>query len=318
MKVEEVSKMAPLDRFFYWIKERHLMHRRRSAGAERPWTDDEILHGCFFTNPYRENDKVTVWFRETVRDPLRDDPKVIMATIIFRWFNYIPTGEFLLLFRKTWGRKLSRTDHYGALEYWDEKAVCAGLDHRRDEEKRKIFTGAFMVNSPKGRPKNEGICWRIQNVWEDRQRVIRQIEKARSLEAAHKALANKYDGLGGFMAYEVITDLRHTALLEDARDIFTWCNPGPGCIRGLLRLDGREDLLPKQNKQTPPRPKDWLDRVRHLVEISPEHLPRTMPRLEMREIEHSLCEWDKYERARLGDGQVKRKYPIQARSNVRV
>ena len=38
------------------------------------------------------------------------------------------------------------------------------------------------------------------------------------------------------------------------------------------------------------------------------------PQLEMREIEHSLCEFDKYERARLGKGTLRAKYHPSKRS----
>jgi hypothetical protein len=33
-----------------------------------------------------------------------------------------------------------------------------------------------------------------------------------------------------------------------------------------------------------------------------------MPSVEMRDIEHSLCEFDKYERVRLGEGRPRMKY----------
>ena len=54
---------------------------RPEAGLPAPWTDDRILRDYYFTNVYRELDKTTVWFRENVRDPLRDDPRVIFATV---------------------------------------------------------------------------------------------------------------------------------------------------------------------------------------------------------------------------------------------
>src|SRR5262245_1677713 len=113
MNTEDVKKLPPLGIFLYWVRERHQIHLRRKAGMSPPWTDDEILQSIFFTNPYREHDKTTVWFRENVRDPLRNDPRVLFATIIFRWFNYIPTGEIL-----------KETDlqipvrRFGLLEHW--------------------------------------------------------------------------------------------------------------------------------------------------------------------------------------------------------
>ena len=109
------------------------------------------------------------------------------------------------------------------------------------------------------------------------------------------------------MAYEIVCDLRYTDLLENADDIMTWCNPGPGCIRGLYRI-AREEIKNKSNATSPPKLKDWLDRMRWLLSHAKNRLPTHRKRLEMRDIEHSLCEFDKYERARLDDGKLKRKY----------
>src|SRR4051812_37444375 len=106
MLTSQVKKLSPIDRFTYWISERHNIFKKRRAGKPAPWTDDEILQGYFFTNPYRENDKTTAWFRERVRNPLRDSHHVIMATVIFRWFNLISTGEML--------------HRRGLLEVWDK------------------------------------------------------------------------------------------------------------------------------------------------------------------------------------------------------
>jgi hypothetical protein len=103
------------------------------------------------------------------------------------------------------------------------------------------------------------------------------------------------------MAYEIICDLRYTYLLEDATDINTWTNPGPGCHRGLARLEGQSLQGARQVKVDEP-----LVKMRELLAYTRRQLPRM--KFEMREIEHSLCEYDKYERARLSEGHLKRRY----------
>lgn len=296
MKIEDVKKLSPEDRFWYWIKERHRVYLRRRAGKPKPWTDDEILQSYFFTNPYRENDKVTVWFRKNVREPLRNDPRVLMATVIFRWFNLIYTGEQLL--------KYPGNGDFGALDDWNRKAVVSRLSGLRGHG-AKIFTGAFMINSPPGKPKLEAICDRIQGVWKEREHLLSRWEDGVTLEGFHEALMT-FDGLGGFMAYEIVTDLRHTYLLENAPDIMTWANPGPGCIRGLYRIAGIE-IKNKSNATSPPPLPDVQARLQRLLRLSKTKL-RGMPPLEMREVEHSLCEYDKYSRALAGDGKLKRRY----------
>lgn len=296
MLVAEVKKLSPLERFIYWCRERHNIYLRRRAGQPKPWTDDEILQSWFFTNPYRENDKVTQWFRDNVRGPMYNDPGVIFATVAFRWFNWIPTGEILL--------------EEGLLEDWDEGKALEILGERRAKGE-KLFTGAFMINSPGGIGKLEAICKRIDQVWEDRTTwadwILTTSPSQRTLQDCC-TLLQRYDGMGGFMAYEVACDLRYTFVLDQAPDKCTWCNPGPGCVRGLYRLNGWDwENKKASHGYAPPVPKDFLEQMRRLLGICHQRLRGMLP-FEMREVEMSLCETDKYERALWNDGDMKRRY----------
>jgi hypothetical protein len=316
MKVEEVKKLPPKERFFYWVKERYQIYLNRAKGLTKPWTDDKILQSYFFTTPYRELDKTTVWFRESVRDRLKNSIEVLLAVIIFRWFNYIPTGEILSRnYGDVSGSKEEPVDclKYSLLVNWRPEVVLRRLGKIR-EEGEKIFTGAYMITVNGKEKKLEGIVRRITNVWEDRKNLIDSFlnpKKRRgeylSLEEAHKALL-KYDGLGGFMAYEIVCDLRYTYLLDNARDKMTWCNPGPGCVRGLCRVLGI-DFEKGRNGGAPPLPKNWLGEMRKLLdEANTRKDLLHMPRFELREIEHTCCECDKFERLLWNDGRAKRRY----------
>ena len=55
---------------------------------------------------------------------------------------------------------------------------------------------------------------------------------------------------GGFHSYEIVTDLRHTYLLENASDINLWANIGPGCRRGLARIIYGQKRAPKKMSET--------------------------------------------------------------------
>lgn len=278
--------MKPVDRFLYWIRERHNIYVKRKQGKPAPWTDDQVLRDYFFTNPYRENDKVTVWFRKNVRDPLKHDPEVLFATVCFRWFNWIPTGEILL--------------RENLLVDWNAKRavkVLTGLE--------QVFTGAFMITAGGSEKKKvPRVCEDyIQPVWDDlcAGKLLRNgVCKWTTMEACHKRL-KRYMGMGGsgFMSYEVVCDLRYTDLLKNATDKLVWSNPGPGARRGVNRILER----PLAEQVT-----DWLYQSHKLLELVQKELA-DMPPFEMREIEHSLCEFDKYERARLGEGKLKRRYP---------
>jgi hypothetical protein len=298
MRIEDVGKLSSLQRFLYWITERHAVHVKRTAGEPRPWTDDTVLQNYFFTNPYRENDKTTVWFRENIRERLRNEPEVLMATVIFRWFNLIETGRVLLDEDSPEGVQRDLTVD------WDPDVATERLTAQWDDGKNPVFTGAYMIKAGNGERgcKIPNVCTSIQRLWEDKDRLVEMCYHDCRLRALWEILI-EYPNLGGFMAYEIVCDLRYTYLLEDATDVDTWANPGPGALRGLLRLEGKaipmrsEGKVKRQVNVSMP-----LERMVDLLQICRARLPKDMPRFELREVEHSLCEWDKYERARTGEG----------------
>lgn len=292
MQIADVRQLTPPEQFLYWIRERHAIHQRRLSGLPKPWTDDEILQSNFFTNPYREHDKTTAWFRENVREPLRDSIEVILASVIFRWFNFIPTANVL------------RDGEQDLLIHWDEAEALRRLRTVRDSGEQ-IFTGAYMVNSPQNKPKLEEVCRRITRIWNARKFLHRAADDWHSMALAHRDFM-QYEGLGGFAAYEIVCDLRYTRFLESATDLHSWCNPGPGAIRGMYRVLGRE-LPTKNNASYPPLPRDWSEKTRWLLDLVDRNLP-DLPPFEMREIEMSLCEVDKYIRLLLGEGKAKRRF----------
>ena len=90
------DKDRKIEEFFKWIVDRTRIQQKKDRGDPWPWTEDPIFREYKFTNAFRERDKTTVWFRENIRNPLKLEPEVYMATVIFRWFNLIETGETLL------------------------------------------------------------------------------------------------------------------------------------------------------------------------------------------------------------------------------
>jgi len=168
--VQTVFSIKDLATFWYWMIERHGVHlRRKNFPTQKPWTNDPILRQWFFTNPYRENDKTTEWFRTYIRDPLKYDDEVFMATIIFRWFNFIPTG-MVLITGETHGPsdRLPSTLDTTSREYrehlkqsllgsWDSKKASELLKLQRAKHE-KVFTGAFMIKPYQMMDKVEGIC----------------------------------------------------------------------------------------------------------------------------------------------------------------
>jgi hypothetical protein len=248
------------------------------------WTDDPILRQFRFCHIFREDDRTTEWFRENIRHPLRDDPvKVAKATIGFRTFNRIETGERIkwILLRYGWSTKLVRKALWPVYKRGD-----------------KIITGAYMVRSPAGMNKLDGLLSYMDGLID-----VRRLQQP-TLEAAHAELIQS-PGQGMFTAYEIVTDLAHTCVLENATDKMTWASPGPGAARGLRWIYGREFSRTSRAGIA-----EQIELMQELLWKSQHNKfwPIEWPSWDMRTVEHTLCEFDKYRRAMTG-GRLKRRYP---------
>ena len=294
----------PVEKFFALAKERQTIFLKKESGAPRPWTDDAIFNHFKFTNVFREQDKTTKWFRTYVRDQLRDKPEVLLATVLFRWFNRIEMGDFI--FRTTLQEWEGRTPFDFFLADGNGKQLEDVL--RLFNPKGPWVTGAYLITSKPGMDKLAGMCSIIEDFYHNRgtdvdwQEVAQDCLENRgniTLEQVWKWLKN-IPFQGPFHSYEVVTDLRHTALLDHAPDINTWANAGPGAQRGLARIHGRE--LNSRVKAT-----QAVEEMRELLALSYSSMfwPRNddFPNWEMRDVEHWLCEFDKYMRVYESNGE---------------
>jgi hypothetical protein len=275
--------------FFYWINERHAIYLSKAAGQPKPWTNDKIFQQYKFTNPFRELDKTTVWMREHLTRPNSNASieETLFNCCVFRMFGTMEMGAAL-----------------GWIKQWDPEYVKS-LARGRLSMGLKVFTGAYIItNQGLKNPKEEVVCdIFLTPVWKAREQLANCIRETNSLEALHKELGRFAGwGGGGFMAYEVVTDLNHTSAMPEPVDRFTWANAGPGAKRGLNRLHGRP--LDKASGV------DWNSEMRQLLDIAPKHCdPEVREQvIDMRTIEHSLCEWDKYQRVLLGQGKPRSLY----------
>lgn len=338
-----------VDRFFALARERHSVHLRRVAGLPRPWTEDPILRQYKFTNVFRELDRTTAWFRQHVREPMRADPRVLLATVVFRWLNRVTTGEAIFLQGNVFdgpGRSafevFAETGDVSILE----RAILAYCGDG------PYVTGAYMIKSPTGMPKLAGMMKVIGDFYRGAHVFPGFDELVNWRDVADHCLRNRdlpeptslrdvWDWLrdiafqGPFHAYEVVSDLRHTALLDHAPDILTWANPGPGAQRGLNRIHNRINASPRKAKHKwrpggVPR-EQYIQEMLDLRELSRDtrYWPQKVagdaygcdgygldsttcagpwPAWEMREVEHWLCEVDKHQRVFNGEGEPRGRY----------
>ncbi len=262
--------------FWYFVNERHRIYLKKSAGEPKPWTDDEILRIWKFTNVFRELDRGTIWLREHFREPHADAGALLVFNIAwYRIFNWIPTAE-AIGWRATW-------------EVDDVISTLRTLP--------QVFTNAHMLRGTAGEVKVVTYAKVGREIWESMDDIYSAARERRTLEHVFDILTD-FRNIGPFLAYEIVTDLRHTAILGDASDINTWANVGPGAMRGLTRVYGHINRS------------DALARMRELLRISQLDpvLERHVPPLELRDIEHSLCEYDKMMRVKNGEGTPRCRY----------
>ncbi len=257
-----------------FMVERHNIFIRKEINNDPyPWSNDAILTDYSFCNVYRELDRVTIWIRENWREPYADHPNLPFAMAVARQINWPDTLQEI-----------------GFPTEWRPQHV-KNIMQDRMANKQKVYTGAYMLTGTLGGTKIEQTVDKILTPL-----YANFPCDFSSIENSWKSFL-PYAGFSDFMSYEVVTDLRHTKWLKNAPDIMTWANPGPGAMRGLNRIFGR----PLDSKQKKPL---FIQEMRDLLALlNNEPLP-----LEMRDIEHCLCEFDKYERARLGQGRPRAKY----------
>lgn len=313
--------------FFAYARERHKVYLRRTAGDGRPWSKDRIFHTNRFTNVFRELDKTTAWFRDIVREPLADDKRVVLATVLFRMLNRIEVGEAIfaqgdLLNGTTAFDEFTETGKTGQL-----KSTITSFVGKRGP----YVTGAYIISTPPGQPKLDGVLRIVSDFnksWQHKQ-ILEMWGNRSHMEAVFELL-REVPYLGKFHSYEIVTDLRHTKLLRNAPDVLTWANMGPGARRGLNRVFNRPQPGERRARWNGTIHRDQaLVEMRELLKLSrdarlwPQWAKATgkasgdnggftsasdWPRWELREVEHTLCEFDKYERVRNGEGKPRGKF----------
>lgn len=335
-----------------FMKARHAIYLARRAGKPGPWTQDPVLAGGRFCNIFRELDTVTIWIRKHIREPFAEHPNLWLMLAIARYINWPPTLAFLIEQAEVhnvpcWPshRKFQCGEAFLMKQRQTPDNFASDLTWaltQRAKSGEKVYTGAYMIRAESD-PKKPWYTWSkhkyiaeivIGRLWEDRDDWAATLEPDTSAHrddiTAQRGLQptlrdiwfkfqqQRYIGWGPFMAYEVVTDLRHTRYLRNAADIMTWANAGPGAIRGLNRLHGRPLNTQPPVTQTCEEMRQAMLRMNEEQELWPSQpgAQPAWPQLEMRDVEHSLCEWDKYERVRLNEGKMRTKYDWRHATNI--
>ena len=107
-------------------------------------------------------------------------------------------------------------------------------------------------------------------------------------------------GLGSFMAGQIVADTKQAH--SPCSDWWTFAASGPGSMRGLARVMGRPITYQWSEAE-------WREAIGDLHEKHELEIEAAAGgRLCRQDLQSCLCEVDKYERVRLGEGTPKRRY----------
>ena len=267
--------MTSVNKFFWFMSERLNIQRKREAGEPAPWTEDAVLQKYHFCNVFREDDRISkYWAAHNLRWAGGASARMVGTnTLMFRFFNLPSTWEAI---QPSW-----RT--------WDPSTLLTKLERAP----RPIFNSAYMVTGSTGTGQAKHVS--VMQACDTLYKMPSELEKglkAGSMEVFVEHLRT-YPMVGRFMGYEVACDLRMCGhWFPD--DVHTWANLGPGALRGLNRIHNRKVTAPLTQSMGLLEMRRLYGDAQKRVERGTLKLPRP---LDMRVIEHTLCEFDKYERA---------------------
>jgi len=221
----------------YWdfaVRRQDIFHRR-VRGESAPWTVDPVLAAHRFTNPYRAADRVSQYMIRHVAYAGEQSPDEIMFRILlFKLFNRIGTWELLT---RTVGPPAART--FGVERYDCALSAAFGRGER-------LYSAAYiMPAASRGAPrKHRTHLDLLRSMLDDRLPEV--LISAPSMKDAYLALL-RYRGIGTFLAYQLVTDLNYSRVLNFSEMDFVMA--GPGARSGLRKCFsdpgdyGDEDLI---------------------------------------------------------------------------
>lgn len=278
--------MDNIDRFVKFIIERERIRvRKEQLKLEKPWTKDPILQQFKFCNVRRQDDTVSRWIKEHWLNPARDEEHLWFAMTIARFVNW--PGSLAEM-------KLPLP--------WNPRNFLDAMEDRA-ERGEKLFTGAYMIHAgpEPGKSKADYLVEQVFTpAWKAR-KFIAPV-KGDTLASFAARLSTLRD-FGSFMTGQVVADTKYGSVLAKASDWATWAISGPGSRRGLNRVLGKDVDSPwKEDVWF-----EWLSRVAGIVQRKCEHEKVYIN--EAQDVQNCLCEFDKYERVRLGQGRPRSTYP---------
>lgn len=286
------------DLYWYFANERQNIFIKKLNGDTPPWTNDPILKTYKFCNSYRVNDRVSQYLLKNViyNGKTYKDEDMLFRIILFKLFNKESTWELLLkefkditlstFDMKEYSKVLTNAINNNIKIYNDAYISCAtkafGYDRKHDNH-LALLNKMFIID-----------------------KVQDKILKCTNMEQAFKIIKS-YPLIGNFMAYQLITDINYSNIVDWKEDEFTVA--GPGSLRGIRKCFIDKEKLSNE------------DIIRYMYNHQEEEFKRLNlnfktignRKLQLIDIQNIFCELDKYCREKVPSlksnrTKIKKKY----------
>lgn len=267
----------------YWINARENMRvlKEKYPDAPPPFSGDPDMANVRYCNVHREDDKVTRWIAKHWRNPNANRPNLTLAMVAARMIN--------------WPDTLADIQYpFTEYEIWTRTAKASIRNRQIDG--LKVWTAAYTISTcGRSMPKEDYVFDHV--LAQVSTRAWEYVEGTK-LSDAHRALMS-VDGLGSFLAAQVVADLKNTPghPLEKASDFWSWSAPGPGSMRGLEAYFGRKVT-----------PSTYQHDIRLCAGEVEGMIHPSVGHIHMQDFQNCLCEFSKYAKFKEG-GHVRNRYP---------
>lgn len=228
-QIEIISKSLPAtptvvyDTYWRFAAERQAIFFARMKTSLPPWTSDPILRVHKFTNCYRASDRVSQYLiKHVIYSGSQKPAEVFFRTLLFKIFNRIETWELL-------------TTSFGEVTYADYSFdLYDAVLTQAIESGSRIYSAAYIM--PSGGPaspfskKHRMHLTLLERMMKDE--LYTKLADSPSMESAF-TLLRSYPTIGDFLAYQFVTDLNYSEILNF--DEMDFVMPGPGARDGIRK-----------------------------------------------------------------------------------
>lgn len=224
MKKKIIKRQEIYDLYWYFAYERQNIFIKKKNNEQAPWTKDRILQEYKFCNTYRVNDRVSQYLiRHVIYNGKKySDKDMIFRIILFKLFNKEATWELL---EKEIGDITLEKFNFDVFSNILENSIMNG---------QAIYNDAYISCANKvfgyNRKHDNHLALLKKMFLEDK--IYDKLLNCSNMKEAFDIIKS-YPLIGNFLAYQLITDINYSEVVNFNEDEFTVV--GPGSERGIKK-----------------------------------------------------------------------------------